>query len=85
MEKEMKGIPFLAVVLLACAFPAHAQDAVKKDAAVKPADAAAKIVLTATKTTRSAPVPENRSAPAEFSLCQPYRPNPAGAGRGATQ
>src|SRR5260221_12500808 len=36
VEKEMKRIPFLAIVLLAFAFPAHAQDAMKKDAAVKP-------------------------------------------------
>jgi hypothetical protein len=50
MEKEMKRIPFLAIVLLAFAFPAHAQDAVKqdtmkKDAAVKPADPELKVVL----------------------------------------
>jgi uncharacterized damage-inducible protein DinB len=50
VEKEMKRIPFLAIVLLACAFPAHAQDAVKKDAikkdaAVKPADPEVKVVL----------------------------------------
>jgi uncharacterized damage-inducible protein DinB len=50
VEKEMKKIPFLAIVLLACAFPAHAQDAikndaVKKDAAVKPADPELKVVL----------------------------------------
>ena len=30
VEKEMKKIPFLAIVLLAFAFPAHAQDAMKK-------------------------------------------------------
>ncbi|MGA9718442.1 MAG: DinB family protein [Acidobacteriaceae bacterium] len=46
----MKRIPFLAIVLLACAFPAHAQDAMKndamkKDAAVKPADPEVKVVL----------------------------------------
>jgi uncharacterized damage-inducible protein DinB len=45
VEKEMKGIPFLAIVLLAFAFPAHAQDAMKKDAAVKPADPELKVVL----------------------------------------
>jgi pentapeptide MXKDX repeat protein len=50
VEKEMKGIPFLAIVLLAFAFPAHAQDAMKqdamkKDAAVKPADPESKVVL----------------------------------------
>ena len=43
----MKRIPFLAIVLLACAFPAHAQDAMKKDAAVKPADPELKVVLDA--------------------------------------
>jgi len=41
----MKRIPFLAIVLLAFAFPAHAQDAMKKDAAVKPADPELKVVL----------------------------------------
>src|SRR5579862_6476927 len=46
----MKRIPFLAIVLLACAFSAHAQDAMKndamnKDAAVKPADPELKVVL----------------------------------------
>jgi uncharacterized damage-inducible protein DinB len=45
VEKEMKRIPFLAIVLLAFAFPAHAQDAMKKDAAVKPADPEQKVVL----------------------------------------
>ena len=35
----------LAIVLLAWAFPAHAQDAMKKDAAVKPADPELKVVL----------------------------------------
>jgi uncharacterized damage-inducible protein DinB len=45
VEKEMKRIPFLAIVLLAFAFPAHAQDALKKDAAVKPADPELKVVL----------------------------------------
>jgi uncharacterized damage-inducible protein DinB len=45
VEKEMERIPFLAIVLLACAFPAHAQDVVKKDAAVKPADPELKVVL----------------------------------------
>ena len=33
----MKRIPFLAIVLLACAFPAHAQDAMKQDATNKDA------------------------------------------------
>ena len=41
----MKRIPFLATVLLAFAFPAHAQDATRKDAAVKPADPELKVVL----------------------------------------
>jgi len=41
----MKRIPFLAIVLLAGAFPAHAQDAIKKDAAIKPADPEVKVVL----------------------------------------
>ena len=41
----MKRIPFLAVVLLACAFPAHAQDAMKKDTAAKPADPEVKVVF----------------------------------------
>jgi uncharacterized damage-inducible protein DinB len=45
VEKEMKTIPFLAIVLLAFAVPAHAQDAIKKDAAVKPADPELKVVL----------------------------------------
>src|ERR1700692_3291282 len=45
VEKEMKRIPFLAIVLLAFAFPAHAQDAMKKYAAVKPADPELKVVL----------------------------------------
>jgi uncharacterized damage-inducible protein DinB len=55
VEKEMKTIPFLAIVLLAFAFPAHAQDAMKndaikndamkKDAAAKPADPELKVVL----------------------------------------
>ncbi|MGC1918723.1 MAG: DinB family protein, partial [Acidobacteriaceae bacterium] len=43
----MKRIPFVAIVLLAFAFPAHAQDAMKKDAAVKPAEAESKVVLDA--------------------------------------
>ncbi len=41
----MKKIPFLAVVLLAFAFPGNAQDAMKEDAAVKPADPELKVVL----------------------------------------
>jgi len=60
VENEMKKIPFLAIVLLAFAFPAHAQDAMKNDAmkddamkldstkndaAVKPADPELKVVL----------------------------------------
>jgi uncharacterized damage-inducible protein DinB len=45
VEKEMKKMPFLAIVLLALAFAAHAQDAMKKDVAVKPADPELKVVL----------------------------------------
>ncbi len=41
----MKRTPFLAIVLLAFAFPAHAQETMKKDAAVKPADPESKVVL----------------------------------------
>lgn len=43
----MKRRPFLAIALLAAAFalPAHAQDAMKKDAAIKPADPEFKVVL----------------------------------------
>ena len=44
----MKRTPFLAIVLLAFAFPAHAQGAkqdAKQDAAVKPADPESKVVL----------------------------------------
>jgi uncharacterized damage-inducible protein DinB len=45
VEKDMKRIRFLAIVLLAFSFPAHAQDAMKKDEAVKPADPELKVVL----------------------------------------
>ncbi|HTB95398.1 MAG TPA: DinB family protein [Terracidiphilus sp.] len=41
----MKRTPFLAIVLLVFALPGHAQDAMKKDAAVKPADPEMKVVL----------------------------------------
>ena len=41
----MKRMPFLAIVLLTWAFLAHAQDTMKKDAAVKPADPEVKVVL----------------------------------------
>jgi len=43
----MKRIPFLAIVLFAAVFalPAQAQDAMKKDTAVKPADPELKVVL----------------------------------------
>src|SRR6201997_2052082 len=41
----MKKFPFLAIVLLAFAFPAHTQDGMKKDATVKPADPELKVVL----------------------------------------
>ena len=40
----MKRLPFIAIVLVAFAFAAHAQDATKKDAA-KPADPEVKVVL----------------------------------------
>ncbi len=43
----MKRTPFLAIVLLALALPAHAQDAMKKDAVVRPAEAESKVVLDA--------------------------------------
>src|SRR5579863_8250736 len=45
---SMKRLPFLALALLSICFaiPAHAQDAMKKDAAApKPADPPAKVVL----------------------------------------
>jgi uncharacterized damage-inducible protein DinB len=45
VEKEMKRIPFIAIVLLACAFAAHAQGTMKKDAADKPAEPEVKVVL----------------------------------------
>jgi len=43
----MKRQPFLAIALLvaAFAFPSHAQDAMKKEAAIKPADPEMKVVL----------------------------------------
>ena len=41
----MKRLPFLAIVLLAFAFPAHARNAMKEDIAVKPADSEMKVVL----------------------------------------
>ena len=40
----MKRLPFIAIVLVAFAFAAHAQDAMKKDTA-KPADPEVKVVL----------------------------------------
>src|SRR5499427_10011250 len=47
VEKTMKRFPFLTIALFGAvfAFPAHAQDAMKKDAAVKPADPELKVVL----------------------------------------
>jgi uncharacterized damage-inducible protein DinB len=45
VEKEMKRTTILATVLLALAFSAHAQDTMKKDTAVKPADPESKVVL----------------------------------------
>src|SRR5438105_2195621 len=46
-KKSMSKSPFLAAALFAVAFaiPAYAQDAAKKDAAVKPADPESKVVL----------------------------------------
>ena len=41
----MKRLPFIAIVLVAFAFAAHAQDAMKKDAAAKPAETESKVVL----------------------------------------
>src|ERR1700691_5846085 len=41
----MKRTTILAIVLLALGFAAHAQDTMKKDAAVKPADPESKVVL----------------------------------------
>src|SRR5512142_1058133 len=41
----MKRITFLAIALLACAFPAHAQGAMKENIADKPADSEMKVVL----------------------------------------
>ena len=41
----MKRTPLLALVLLACAFPAHAQQAMKQDTAAKPAEPELKVVL----------------------------------------
>jgi uncharacterized damage-inducible protein DinB len=47
VEKTMKRFPFLAIALFAAvfAFPAHAQNAKKKETAVKPADPELKVVL----------------------------------------
>jgi uncharacterized damage-inducible protein DinB len=46
-EKTMKKFPFLAIALFASSFaiPAHAQDAMKKDKPIKPADPELKVVL----------------------------------------
>ncbi|HLH36803.1 MAG TPA: hypothetical protein VKX41_19175 [Alloacidobacterium sp.] len=41
----MKKMPFLPIILLAWALPAHAQDAMKEDIAVKPANSEMKVVL----------------------------------------
>ena len=41
----MKRIPLIAIVLMACAFAARAQDTRKKDAADKPAEPEVKVVL----------------------------------------
>jgi uncharacterized damage-inducible protein DinB len=45
VEEKMKRRPFLAIVPLALAFSALAQDATKKDAGVKPAEPESKVVL----------------------------------------
>jgi uncharacterized damage-inducible protein DinB len=45
VEEKMKRRPFLAIVPLALAFSALAQDATKKDAGVKPAEPEVKVVL----------------------------------------
>src|SRR5262245_53300577 len=47
VEKTMKRFPFLAIALFAAAFafPAHAQGAMKKETAVKPADPELKVAL----------------------------------------
>jgi uncharacterized damage-inducible protein DinB len=45
VEKEMKRTTILAIIVLAWAFAAHAQDTMKKDAVVKPADPESKVVL----------------------------------------
>jgi len=47
VEKTMKRFPFLAIALFAAvfAFPAHAQDAMKKETTVKPAEPELKVVL----------------------------------------
>src|SRR6478672_10446890 len=45
VEKTMKRFSFLAIALLAFAFPAHSQDATKKDEALKPADPELKVVV----------------------------------------
>jgi len=45
VEEEMKRTPLLAIALLAFVFAGHAQNAMKKDAAVKPAEPESKVVL----------------------------------------
>ncbi|HEY4009789.1 MAG TPA: DinB family protein [Acidobacteriaceae bacterium] len=76
----MKRTPFLAVVLLAFAFSAHAQHAAKKDAGVKPADPESKVVLDSWNeigrklTTMAEEFPEDkydfRPTPAERSFAE---------------
>lgn len=63
----MKRMPFLAIILLACAFPAYAQDAMKKDAANKPAEPEVKVVLDSTGERFAA---EFRARPADRGSCE---------------
>ena len=43
--ERLKKMPFLPIILLAWALPAHAQDAMKEDIAVKPTNSEMKVVL----------------------------------------
>ncbi len=75
----MKRLSFLVIVLLAFAFAAHAQDTMKKDAAIKPADPESKVVLDSwneigRKLTALADFPEDKydfkPTPAERSFAE---------------
>ena len=76
----MKRTTFLAIALLTFAYSAHAQDAMKKDAAVKPADPESKVVLDSWNeigrklTTMAEEFPENKydfkPTPAERSFAE---------------